>query len=146
ERFVAEMNRTAAQLEMSDTHYFNPHGLTHSEHHSSARDQFRLAAAAIKLPLFREIVAVRQHRTHVHGPGGYEREIEWTNTNRLLNQEGFAGVKTGTTSAAGACLVSLGTRDGREAIAVVLGASSTEARYIDTRNLFRWYWRALASQ
>jgi hypothetical protein len=24
---------------------------------------------------------------------------------------------------------------------VVFGASSSDARYVDTRNLFRWYWR-----
>jgi len=146
ERFVAEMNRAAASLEMSQTKYVNPHGLTHAEHRSSARDQFRLAVAALKLPLFREIVSVRRHRCHLQGPGGYVREIEWTNTNRLLHQDGFAGVKTGTTSAAGACLVSLGTRDGREAITVVLGATSSETRYVDTRNLFRWYWQSLVAK
>lgn len=141
ELFVAEMNRTAARLEMSQTKYLNPHGLTHAEHRSSARDQFRLAVAALQLPSFREIVSVRRHGCQILGPGGYRREVEWTNTNRLLHQEGFSGVKTGTTSAAGACLVSLGSRDGQEAVAVVLGATSSEARYIDSRNLFRWYWQ-----
>ena len=34
-----------------------------------------------------------------------------------------------------------GERDGKEAVCVVFGATSSDARYVDTRNLFRWYWR-----
>ena len=76
----------------------------------------------------------------VTGPGGYRRHVLWQNTNRLLEIEGYAGVKTGTTPAAGACLVSFGTRGGRDLIVVVLGAATSDARYIDARNLFRWAW------
>jgi D-alanyl-D-alanine carboxypeptidase (penicillin-binding protein 5/6) len=57
--------------------------------------------------------------------------------------EGYSGVKTGTTPLAGACLVSLATREGRELIVVVLGSAAPEARYVDTRNLFRWAWANL---
>uniref|UniRef100_A0A7C2NWC0 beta-lactamase n=1 Tax=Schlesneria paludicola TaxID=360056 RepID=A0A7C2NWC0_9PLAN len=141
ERFVAEMNRTAKSLGMTRTTYVNPHGLTHADHHSTTADQFRLTCAALKLPLFRELIQTARKEGVVTGPGGYQRKILWTNTNRLLQMDGFAGVKTGTTSAAGACLVSLGQRDGKEAVCVVFGATSTDARYVDTRNLFRWYWR-----
>ena len=72
---------------------------------------------------------------------GYERYELWTNTNRLLDVDGYLGMKTGTTRAAGACLVSLSERDDRRLVAVVLGATSSDARYTDTRNLFRWAWR-----
>ena len=67
----------------------------------------------------------------------------WRNTNQLLGIEGYEGIKTGTTSAAGACLVSAGTRNGRSLIAVVLGSKSSPARYADTRNLLRWAWARL---
>lgn len=36
-----------------------------------------------------------------------KREIVILNTNKLLNEEGFVGLKTGFTSAAGGCLSSL---------------------------------------
>ena len=65
-------------------------------------------------PLFRQYVNTRQHGTTVTGEGGYERNIVWKNTNKLLAIDGYSGVKTGTTTAAGACLVSWGERDGRE--------------------------------
>jgi serine-type D-Ala-D-Ala carboxypeptidase (penicillin-binding protein 5/6) len=135
------MNRTARSLGMTHTRYVNTHGLTQADHQSTVTDQFKLTCAALKLPMFRELIQTARRDGVVTGPGGYQRTIVWTNTNRLLQMESFAGVKTGTTNAAGACLVSLGVRDGREAVCVVFGASSSDARYVDTRNLFRWYWR-----
>jgi len=138
--FVAEMNRRAGELEMKDTHYENPHGLPAAGHQSSARDLVKLAFAAMGNPLFRKCVGTRQHGAKVTGESGYERNVVWKNTNKLLGIEGYSGVKTGTTTAAGACLVSWGEREGRELIVVVLGATHTDARYVDARNLFRWAW------
>jgi D-alanyl-D-alanine carboxypeptidase (penicillin-binding protein 5/6) len=139
-RFVAEMNRQAVQLGLTDTHYVNPHGLTARGHYSSARDLAKLAYVALQDPLFCRIVGTRQYEATVRGPGGYERRVTWRNTNRLLDIDGYQGVKTGTTTAAGACLVAWGKRDGRALIVVVLGATSGDARYVDARNLFRWAW------
>ncbi len=139
--FIAEMNRQAALLNMTDTHYENPHGLTATGHQASARDLVKLAHAAMQNPLYRQYVNTRQHGTTVTGEGGYERNIIWKNTNKLLAIDGYSGVKTGTTNAAGACLVSWGERDGREFIVVVLGATHTDARYVDARNLYRWAWQ-----
>ncbi len=139
--FIAEMNRHAALLNMTDTHYENPHGLTATGHQASARDLVKLAHAAMQNPLYRQYVNTRQHGTTVTGEGGYERNIIWKNTNKLLAIDGYSGVKTGTTNAAGACLVSWGERDSRELIVVVLGATHTDARYVDARNLYRWAWQ-----
>jgi D-alanyl-D-alanine carboxypeptidase (penicillin-binding protein 5/6) len=139
--FIGEMNRQAAKLGMDDTHYENPHGLTSKGHQSSARDLVKLAHAAMQNPLFRQYVGTRQHGTKIIGEGGYERNVVWKNTNKLLGIDGFSGIKTGTTSPAGACLVSWGERDGRELIVVVLGSTSSDARYVDARNLFRWAWQ-----
>jgi D-alanyl-D-alanine carboxypeptidase (penicillin-binding protein 5/6) len=139
--FIAEMNRQAAKLGMADTHYENPHGLPAKDHQSSARDLVKLGYAAMQNPLFRQYVSTRQHGTKVTGEGGYERNVVWKNTNKLLAIDGYSGIKTGTTTAAGACLVSWGERDGRELIVVILGATHTDSRYIDARNLFRWAWQ-----
>ena len=67
----------------------------------------------------------------------------WRNTNQLLGTEGYDGIKTGTTNAAGNCIVSTGERRGKRLIVVVLGAPSTEGRYADSRNLYRWAWKDL---
>jgi serine-type D-Ala-D-Ala carboxypeptidase (penicillin-binding protein 5/6) len=141
ERFVAEMNRTAKRLGMKETHYRNPHGLTVKGHKSSARDLAKLAFTAMQNPLFRRYVNTRQHGATVTGLGGYRRNVVWKNTNRLLKIDGYSGVKTGTTTAAGACLVSWGERTGQARIVVILGAVASPARYTDARNLFRWAWK-----
>ncbi|MBX3432108.1 MAG: membrane dipeptidase [Pirellulales bacterium] len=141
--FVAAMNRTAAELGLAATQFANTHGLTAEGHHASAHDLAKLARAAFELPLFKDVVGTRQRGATVTGPGGYRRNVAWYNTNRLLATEGYYGVKTGTTTAAGACLVSAGERDGRRLIVAVLGAESSESRYADSRNLYRWAWNQL---
>ena len=139
-RFIAEMNRAATRLKMTQAAYKNPHGLTESGHHASAADLLKLAHAAMQLESFRKYVSTHQRGCTLIGPGGYERHVVWENTNQLLEIDGYLGVKTGTTDAAGACLVSYGRRDDDELIVVVLGAKSSPARYTDARNLFRWGW------
>ena len=142
--FIGLMNATAKQLGMNDSHYVNPHGLTAKGHLLSASDLAKLAYAAFDIPLFRQYVNTRQHATQVTTADAPPRLITWKNTNRLLGIAGYDGVKTGTTTAAGACLVSHGVRDGKELFIVVLGASGSSARYADSRNLYRWAWNQLA--
>lgn len=140
-RFITEMNRSAKDQQMHNTHFKNPHGLTEKGHLSTAHDLLKLAHTVMKLPEFRKRVASRQRGSTVTGPGGYHRNMLWKNTNRLLAIDGYQGVKTGTTNAAGACLVSMGQRGSDAMFVVVLGSSSSAARYTDTRNLFRWAWQ-----
>jgi len=144
DRFVAEMNRTAAELGMEQTTYRNPHGLTAKGHLSTARDLLRLAQTAWQLGPLRKYVNTRQHGCTVVGPGGYQRNVVWKNTNRLLAIEGYQGLKTGTTTAAGACLLSAAVRNDDQLLMVVLGSKSSDARYVDTRNLYRWAWQQIA--
>lgn len=144
--FVAAMNKAAKELGMDKTTYKNTHGLPAEGHQSCAADLFKLAQAAMKLPLFRQYVATYQHGSTVDGPDGYKRNLFWKNTNKLLGTEGYDGIKTGTTNAAGACLVSQGTRDGKSLIIIVLGATSSDGRYVDSKNLYHWAWKKLAGE
>jgi D-alanyl-D-alanine carboxypeptidase (penicillin-binding protein 5/6) len=137
-RFIAEMNRQAKSLSLADTHFANPHGLPADRHRSSARDLVKLTTAACRHPLFVEVIRTRQHGCKLESAGGKRRNVVWKNTNRLLEREGWLGAKTGTTNAAGACLVAIGERNGERLIVVVLGATHNDARYTDTRNLYRW--------
>ena len=92
------------------------------------------------------IAQTRQRGFRVTGPGGYARNIVWKNTNRLLPIRGYEGIKTGTTRAAGACLVSSARRGDDQLIVAVLGAQSSDARYVDARNLYRWAWLQLGHE
>ena len=144
--FVEKMNHTAAELGMTATHYNNTHGLTEPKHLTSARDLLTLAHRAMSLEEFRRRTATVQHGCTVTSEAGYQRNVVWRNTNRLLRTEGYDGVKTGTTNAAGACLVSRGEHLGRQLIVVVLGSASSDSRYADSRNLIRWAWQQLGKE
>jgi D-alanyl-D-alanine carboxypeptidase (penicillin-binding protein 5/6) len=58
----------------------------------------------------------------------------------LLGTAGYDGVKTGSTSAAGSCLVASGRRGSDHLIVVALGGATSDSRDADVRNLFRWAW------
>jgi D-alanyl-D-alanine carboxypeptidase (penicillin-binding protein 5/6) len=137
--FVGEMNRQAKMLRLAETEYFDPHGL--GKNHTSARNLATLAWNAMQNQLFREYVRARRHRSEAVDAKGARRTVIWTNTNKLLDIEGYDGIKTGTTSAAGSCLVASGRRGSDHLIVVVLGCTSNDSRYTDARNLFRWAWR-----
>lgn len=143
DRFVAAMNARATALGLRQTTYGNPHGLTVEGCGSTPREIAAVAREALRQPLFREIVAIRRRTVRLGNLDGYERDVVWNNTNKLLGIEGYDGIKTGTTTPAGCCLASSGVRGGRRLIVVVLGSTSTEARYADTRNLFLHAWRTL---
>lgn len=143
DQFVAAMNREAQRLGMDKTQYQNPHGLTVKNHHSTCSDLLKLTRLALSSELLKSVVKTRQRGCELTGAGGYTRNVIWKNTNQLLATEGFLGMKTGTTDAAGACLVSCSSRDNRSLIVIVLGSSGSAARYSDTRNLHRWGYQQL---
>ncbi len=118
EAFIKAMNDEAKKLGMTQTNFVNPHGLTAPDHKSSCADLVLLTQAARKLALFRKVTTTAQYGCRVTGQGGYVRNVKWENTNQLLGIEGYSGAKTGTTDAAGACLVSVGENKGKELIVV----------------------------
>ncbi len=127
-RFVADMNRRAAELGMDATSFHNPHGLHEEGHVSSAGDLMTLVLQLLEYPLFREIVKSRT--AEVAG-----RTL--VNTNDLLGAyPGANGVKTGTTPEAGECLIADIETDGHEALILVLGSSD---RYGDVEKLHALY-------
>jgi D-alanyl-D-alanine carboxypeptidase (penicillin-binding protein 5/6) len=138
--FVAEMNRRAKALGLKETTYQDPNGLS-SNNKSSPRDLAALAARALQSERFRGYVRTRSHKCDVTEADGTTRPVTWTNTNKLLGTDGFDGVKTGTTTPAGACLVASGHRGADRLIVVILGAAKSEDRYADARALFDWAWQ-----
>jgi serine-type D-Ala-D-Ala carboxypeptidase (penicillin-binding protein 5/6) len=94
DRFVARMNDTARSLGMTHTRYTDPSGYDDATV-STAADQVRIVARAMRLPVFASIVATASTTLPVAGIVH--------NTNALLGHDGFVGVKTGSTAAAGGC-------------------------------------------
>ncbi|MGE5529010.1 MAG: D-alanyl-D-alanine carboxypeptidase family protein [Patescibacteria group bacterium] len=116
--FAALMNRRAAEFGAFDTHFRNPHGLSAIGHYTTAYDLALITRYALQHPAFARLVRTREEEL---SRAFEERQESIANTNRLLwSFAGADGVKTGTTSEAGHCLVASATRDGRQLVAVVL--------------------------
>ncbi|MCK2216877.1 D-alanyl-D-alanine carboxypeptidase [Actinomadura sp. ATCC 31491] len=135
--FVARMNATARELGMTDTRYVNADGLPTpgGDGWSTARDQARLAAEALRNPLIRQAAGTRYHTLDA-GPG--HGSYVWRNTNRLLGTPGAIGLKTGFTRAAGYCLAFAGQEDGRTLVGVILGESVSSRRFSTAEDLLEW--------
>ena len=110
--FVRQMNCRAEKLGLTRTHFANPHGLDSGENYATALDLARLAQAALRNELFREVVSTKT----ITCAG---RTL--TNHNKLLwRYDGCIGVKTGYTKHAGRILVSAAERNGQQLIAVTI--------------------------
>ena len=129
EAFVEDMNRRAQELGCTGTHFVNAHGLHNDEHYTTARDMARILREAMKYPVFEEIFTCKEYTvpaTNLSEP----RELK--TTNYLIRSNGYPivtdsrvlGGKTGNTSKAGRCLVTLSEKDGMRLISVVLGAKA----------------------
>lgn len=67
-----------------------------------------------------------------------EHSYSWVNTNRLLGIDGFTGLKTGITEAAGACLASCFEKDGNFILVVILQSKTMDARWEEAQLLIDW--------
>lgn len=127
--FVAEMNRMAAAMGLSATHYENPHGLHHARQVTSARD---LAVLVLYLRRdFPQFLSIFETETVRLGKASFE-----TNNSLLEKFSGTTGMKTGYVCSSGLNIVATINRQGRELLGVVLGGSSARERDEMTAELF----------
>jgi D-alanyl-D-alanine carboxypeptidase (penicillin-binding protein 5/6) len=94
--FVAKMNDTAKRLGLRDTTYADSVGLDERSV-STAADQVKLATEAMKDPTFAEVVGMPSVSLPLAGT--------IKNFNALVGSNGVVGIKTGSSDAAGGCLV-----------------------------------------
>ena len=134
EVFVAEMNRQAQALGMTNSHFANPDGFHHDDHYTTMNDLVKLCKTVLTNQTILKYTS-RQEET-VELP---DRTLEWENTNFLLDRESETylpntiGMKTGYTSKAGSCLVSAFFMEDRILLIGVFGCPAfTQDRYLDT--------------
>jgi len=135
EAFAEKMNAKALELGMRHSHFVNPNGLPDPDQYSTARDMTRLALAAYRSPTIRSIVSMKS----LNFQFANGRVQEFKNTNHVLRDYPYCtGMKTGYTQAAGHCLISSGSRNGREVIVVTLGDKDRSWLWRDSCSLLAW--------
>ena len=111
--FAELMNKRAAEIGCKNSHFSNPHGLHYDEHYTTAYDLALIAAEALKNETFAKIVSTREKTLSY-------KKLTIRNSNKLLEDELFTGMKTGFTKAAGRCLVSSAKKDGVTIVCVTM--------------------------
>lgn len=121
-QFATLMNLQAARLHLWHTHYLSPNGFDLPGQVTTARDLANLARAAMQSRTFASIVDTRFWTAR--DTDGRAVHV-WRSLNKLLwFSRVVDGVKTGTTPAAGACLVSSARKGGRWIVAVNMGSTA----------------------
>lgn len=130
--FIARMNRKAVELGLTGTRFVEFTGL--DEHNvSTASDVARLLHAAANETLIAEITTTRSYAFRTQ-----RRAHAISNTNRLLyGRYEILGGKTGFILEAGYCFATWVRADGRDLIAVVLGAPTNATRFADAVRLIQ---------
>ena len=134
-QFVGLMNAEALRLHLWHTRYVTPNGFDSSGQVTTARDLATLARRAMQQRAFARVVRTRSWTAWSADGRIYHH---WFNLNQLLwASREVDGIKTGTTPAAGACLVTSAHQAGKWVIAVNLG-SSVSARFSDGAALLNY--------
>ncbi|WP_240979733.1 serine hydrolase [Streptomyces sp. HNM0574] len=131
--FIAKMNAKARQLGMKNTRFDTFDGISRSGgNRSTARDMTTLAHYALGSKNIRKVVGAQKAvQKATNG-----RTYTWYNTNKMLaTYQGMIGIKTGTGTKAGACLVFAATRNGHTVSGTLLNSA---ARTSDATKVLNW--------
>lgn len=149
--FVEEMNAEAQALGCENTHFVNPTGLHDPQHYTSAWDLSLIATEALKYPDF---LTICDSIKEIIPATNLSPERVLRTTNYLLDTwralgyryRNAHGIKTGSTSDAGYCLVSSAEKGELRFLSVVMGCervvdASGKAdvkSFSETKRLFEW--------
>ena len=141
--FVGLMNQEAQAIGATNSHFENPHGLTSDEHYVTAYDMYLIFNAAMQYDTFSEIINTTEYSTTYLDSNGASKEVTVSTTNGYLKGDKqqpsgvtVIGGKTGTTQAAGHCLILL-ARDtaSNPYIAVIMRDTDSGQLYADMSSL-----------
>lgn len=143
EAFADMMNEEAVAIGATNSHFVNPHGLSDDNHYTTAYDMYLIMNAAVKYSLFNEIIHMDTYSTVYSDKNGASKEITVNSTNYFIQGTAQApsgitvlGGKTGTTNAAGHCLLLL-SRDSSSNpyISIIMRADSRDELYSQMTDL-----------
>ena len=134
EAFSDIMNKKAAELGMTNSHFVNPHGLEDDNHYSCAIDLVRMGKYALEnYPFIAQTITMQTASTTVHG-----EHIEFLTTDDFIGTyPGARGIKTGAVITNYTFLGASG-HGNKQLYSAVLGCTSAQGRFADTITLMEW--------
>lgn len=158
--FIEMMNAFAAERGCTGTHFANAHGLDNDKHYTTAQDLVKMYTYCLQNSLFAEIAGT--FTTEIPPTNKYDYTRYLRNTNSLLNPgipdyycEYVKTGKTGTTDAAGHCVISSASSDGYNYLCIVMNAKFYDVdedgvdenmAFVESKKLYEWAFRNLRIQ
>lgn len=142
--FVSLMNEEAAAIGATHTHFVNPHGLHDINHTTTAYDMYLILNECLTYDSFLPMINQASYTAHYLSKDGSAAERTYESTNQYLTAvsavpEGVSvyGGKTGSTGAAGDCLILYSSSQGKYYISAVFGTASRDVLYSEMTELLQ---------
>ena len=153
DNFVVMMNDFVKKLGCENTNFINAHGLDENGGNiTTAYDLYKITKYALENPTFKEITSTLRHEIAPTNKYPYVRYLN--NTNKMMNpaykdyySPYISGVKTGTTSMAGHCVISTASKNGYNYMLVVMNAPQYDidgdnveenVAFTDSKKIYEW--------
>jgi serine-type D-Ala-D-Ala carboxypeptidase (penicillin-binding protein 5/6) len=137
-RFMAGLNEYLKEIHCQNTTFYNPHGLFHPKHQSTAYDMALMTREALKSPVFCKIVSTLSYPRPLTNK---QPSATFVQHNKLLKHGAYyypkaIGVKTGYHSKAEHTFIAAARQDQRTLIAVLLKTKERSDMFLDAIKLF----------
>ena len=160
--FYKLMNMKADEIGLKKTNFAVAHGMHNENNYSTALDIGKLSCVMMKDERFQEIVKTKsyevvsilpatadpkyeanqeetkENNTKKAERSAFNHKYKWDNTNFLLKEPGFTGLKTGITWSAGPCLAATCRREDYHVLVIVLSCCSMDSRWYEVPKLVAW--------
>lgn len=143
ENFCNMMNETARKLGATGSNFTNPHGLSDENHYTTAYDLYLIINEAMKYDKFVELISHRNFEGSYTKASGDAKQVKWDSTNLYFTGDkkvpeniNIIGGKTGTTNAAGSCLILLLENSAnKKFVSIVMKAENKTSLYDEMSQL-----------
>jgi D-alanyl-D-alanine carboxypeptidase (penicillin-binding protein 5/6) len=153
DNFVVMMNEFVGKLGCENTKFYNAHGLdTDPNAYTTANDLYKITKYALQNPTFKEITSTSRYDIPPTEKYPHTRYLH--NTNKMMNPgikdyycKDVSGVKTGTTDAAGHCVITTASHDGYNYLLIVMGAPQYDidndgveenVAFTESKKIYEW--------
>ena len=141
--FSDMMNKKAEELGCKNSHFVNPNGIHNENHYTTAYDMYLISKYAMENEDFEKIVSTYQYTLPATNKYRNNDRV-MKNTNIFVNpnskyyDKNIKGIKTGTTTQAGNCLITDIKKDDFDVITVVLGAETSDSKFSEISKMIKY--------
>ena len=143
DKFSDMMNNKAKEIGCKNSHFVNPNGIHNDEHYTTAYDMYLISDYAMKNETFAKIVSTYEYtlpatNKYKNTDRVMKNSNNFVNPNSSYYNKSVKGIKTGTTTQAGNCLITYASKDGLDFINVVLGAETSNGKFDETNKMIKY--------